>query len=226
MKSCVTCIIPPVDLPDVFFKTVQDNILQRKRNNKLSQQPFKKPVKLLLVNIKGYLVTQAGGALQQSLSRVFINNQPTNLGGNRLLWWRVWAAASSWWAFLFRRRGWEAVWSRWGGAWTFSTTIIIRGEGGTTFPQTNSFGFVLKWEVLNPNCKRENMIRPQGGTVILHILLFMSPYCRDGSLPSAHRCHTSVCFWTSSFLKAYPCTLESLHSPDIGTILSEWTMLS
>lgn len=89
MKSCVTCIIPPVDLPDVFFKTVQDNILQRKRNNKLSQQPFKKPVKLLLVNIKGYLVTQAGGALQQSLSRVFINNQPTNLGGNRLLWWRV-----------------------------------------------------------------------------------------------------------------------------------------
>lgn len=188
---------------------------------------FEKAVKFQSVAIKGYLVTQAGGTLQQRLSCIFIDNQPANLGGNRLLWWRVWAAASSRWAFLFRGRGWKAVWGRWGRTWTFHTIIIIiQGEGGATLPQTDAFSFVLKQEVLNPNCEGQNTIQPQGGTVILHIPFFISLYCRDRSLPSVHRWHSSVCFWTSSFLKAYPCTPESPRSPDIETILSEWTRFS
>jgi len=95
-----------------------------------------------------YLIPQAGSTLQQSLSCIFIDNQSTDLWRNRLFLWRVWTAASSWWAFLIGWRRWQTFGSGWWGNWSFDPrAIIIQGKRGATLPQTAAFGLILKTQI-------------------------------------------------------------------------------
>lgn len=106
-----------------------------------------------------YLIAQACSTLQQSLPSILIDNEPTNLWRNGSFRGRLWAAASSRWAFLIGWRRRQTFWSGWGALCSFYiSAIIIQGKWGTTLAQAAALGLNLEYRFITGLCEMESLV--------------------------------------------------------------------
>lgn len=104
MESCVTGVIAPIDLPDILLQTVQNHILQGRREGGEgggASKSNRHGVSCSAAHAnadkcnRGYLIAQPRGSLQQGLPGVLVDDQPPDLWGDGLFGWRLRIAASS-----------------------------------------------------------------------------------------------------------------------------------
>lgn len=77
MESSVTGIITAIDLPDVLFQTVLDNVLQKQVSEVecvTNTSPEENRLTDARKEVGFYLIAQTGSALQQGFPSIFIDN--------------------------------------------------------------------------------------------------------------------------------------------------------